>query len=242
MNPDRQKVEKGFTLLEVLLVIGILSAIMYSIYLTFTSTLGSSSYVEQLADIKQEGRAFMRIFAREVSSAYLTSESYVPKEGQKFINTTFFIGINDSLEGKEMDKILFTSMAHRIIVISKDANSAKLPVNQSEHAVISYFVDSSEPGILFRFDAPQFVTVESTELFGGSLPSDLNSYRYPLLDNVNEFSLQYYDWISRTWADEWDSTKTNRLPALVKVTLVLKDISGNTEKFFNLIEVPRGMR
>jgi prepilin-type N-terminal cleavage/methylation domain-containing protein len=238
----KKKDNYGFTLLEVLLVIGILSAIMYSIYLTFTSTLSSSSYVEQLADIRQQGRAFIRIFSREIASAYLISQSYVPKEGQKFNNPTFFIGINDSLDGKEMDKILFTSMAHRIIVISKDADSGKLPVNQSEHAVLSYFVDSSAPHVLFRFDAPQFVTVEGAELFGGSLPSDINSYRYPLLDNVAEFSLQYYDWVSRTWSDEWDSTKTNRLPALVKVTLVLEDTSGNTERFFNLIEVPRGIR
>lgn len=232
----------GFTLLEVLLVIAILSAIMYSIYLTFTSTLSSSSYVEKIADIREQGRAFMRIFGREVSSAYLVNQSYLLKEGEKFNNPTYFIGINDSYEGKEMDKIIFTSMAHRIVVISKDADSGKLPLNQSEHALISYFMDSSAPGILFRFDAPQFITVESAELFGGSLPGGLNSYRYPLLENVSEFSLQYYDWISRTWADDWDSTKTNRLPALVKVTLVISDESGNTERFFNLIEIPRGMR
>lgn len=243
MNEKDAKITgDGFTLLEVLLVIAILSAIMYSIYLTFTSTLSSISYVEKVANIKQQGRAFMRIFAREVSSAYLISQSYITKEGQNLNNPTFLIGINDSYEGKEMDKIIFTSMAHRIVVISKDANSGKLPVNQSEHAVISYFVDSSEPGVLFRFDAPLFVTVESAELFGGSLPSNLNSYRYPLLENVSELSLQYFDWISRTWSDDWDSTKTNRLPGLVKITLVLSDESGNTEHFFNLIDVPRGMR
>ncbi len=234
--------ERGFTLLEVLLVIAILSAIMYSIYLTFTSTLSSSAYVEELAEIKQQGRAFMRIFEREVSSAYLINQSYVPREGQRFNNPTFFIGINDSYNGKEMDKILFTSLAHRIVVISKEANSDKLPVNQSEHAVISYFVDTSEPGVLFRFDAPRFITVESAELFGGSLPSEINSFRYPLLENVEELALQYYDGLSRTWSDEWDSTKTNRLPAMVKITLVLSDSSGNKEKFFNLIEVPGGMR
>ncbi len=233
---------KGFTLLEVLLVITILSAIMYSIYLTFTSTVSSSAYVEELADIKQQGRAFIRIFEREVSSAYLMNQSYVPKEGQKFNNPTFFIGINDNYNGKEMDKILFTSLAHRIVVISKEADSGELPVNQSEHAVISYFMDGSEPWVLFRFDAPQFITVESAELFGGSLRSEINSFRYPLLENVSEFSLQYYDWISRTWYDEWDSTKTSRLPAMVKVTLVLSGSSGNAERFFNLIEVPRGMR
>jgi len=232
----------GFTLLEVLLVVGILSAIMYAIYLTFTSTLSSSQYVQNLEDIKQEGRAFMRIFSRELSSAYLSTDSYVPREGQRYKSPAFFIGINDTYEGREMDKIIFTSLAHRIVVISPGDTSNKLPINQSEHAIISYFHDSYTPGVLFRFDAPRFVSVESAELFGGSLPSDLNSYRYPMLQNVHEFSLQYYDWISRTWSDEWDSTRVNRLPGLVKVTLVLKDASGNTERFFNLVALPRGMR
>lgn len=240
MNDESTKA--GFTLLEVLLVIGILSAIMYAIYLTFTSTLSSATYVENLSDIKQAGRAFMRILARDLSSAYLVSNSYVPREGAKFVNPTFFIGKHDSIEGREMDRVAFTSLAHKIVVISRSAEEGKLPINQSEHSQISYFVDTNEPGLLFRFDAPRFVRIELDELYGGFLQSDLNLYRYPILENVASFSLAYYDWITRDWSDEWDSTKTGRLPGLVKVTLVLKDASGNEERFFNLIEIPRGMR
>ncbi|HEY4716058.1 MAG TPA: prepilin-type N-terminal cleavage/methylation domain-containing protein [bacterium] len=233
--------KKGFTLIEVLLVVAILALIMSSVYMTFTSTLKSKTYVEEISNLRQEGRAFMRIFQRNVSAAYLSAQSYVPKQGQQFQPNTFFIGIHDTYNGRDMDRLLFTSLGHMIVVSGRYHGEGEVPIGQSEHAVAGFFALSDYPGVIYLFDAPFFANVPFSDLVAGLL-GDLNKYRFPVMDGVVEFSVQYFDWVMKDWKNEWDSTKNNRLPIMVKSTLVLSDSSGREEPFYTLVELPRAIK
>ncbi|MBI4209403.1 MAG: prepilin-type N-terminal cleavage/methylation domain-containing protein [Deltaproteobacteria bacterium] len=211
------KSKKGFTLLEIMVALTILSIILMFVYDTFFATLRARDIVEGKNESVQGARIILQRLTRDLSAAVLVN--YGEKQGSDEPIKTLFQGIRDEEDGYEMDKLHFTTLSHVPIPIDSEDN------NQSALAEVSYVWErDSEEESIYLFRREDFaVDTELTE--GGS---------YAMLGKgLQEFRLKYYTASSSgqsyQWVDEWDSTEDNTLPMAVEVRLVFKEQNNEEE-------------
>ncbi len=201
----------GFTLIEILVAFGILALVMGAVYSSLTSSLYATRYVEERADVYHTGLQIISRMSRELSSAYLTDGGY-----------TYFTGQHDEVEGRRMDRLTFTTLAHRMIPV---------PIKgmiDSEHAAVAYDwkienKDDEEPRLTLYYR-------ESTSFVQGAAGEE-----YELSGGLKELDIRYLQGRTGTWLDEWDSQLQGGLPTAVAVTLVLADAAGSEVPFRTLV-------
>lgn len=194
---------RGFTLVEVLIAIGILAMLCVLIYGAFSNMRRTREGLQRITDRHREGRLAMQRIERELQSAFLSLN--VPLEQRLLTRTTALIGER----GTPADRIDFVSFAHRRL--DRDAH-------ESDQAEIAYFgsPDPEQPGVvdLARRVSPD-IDVEPKA--GGRVQV--------LATDIDLFELSYLDPLTGEWLETWDTTQAtgqpNRLPLQIKVTLVL---------------------
>jgi prepilin-type N-terminal cleavage/methylation domain-containing protein len=226
----------GFTLIEVMVAITILAIIMSFIYTTFTATLEAKSYAENRAELYQTGWQILNRITRELEAAYLVKK--VENEEEPFWEPpTDFVGKEGWHEGRRMDTLTFTTLAHRDLSSlwrSFAAQKEEEPdSNESEHAAISYFCQvedaASDNVILYHRENPAMMNDPLAE--GGGI--------FEMAEGVREFRLRYYDEVDKEWKDSWEwEVGDLTLPVVVEVTLTLQDFSGHEATFGTLVNIP----
>ncbi|MBT8494706.1 MAG: prepilin-type N-terminal cleavage/methylation domain-containing protein [Deltaproteobacteria bacterium] len=205
----RVRRQAGFTLLELLVSMAILSFMMVIAWATVSSTSNTKEHVKEVTERTHEFRVATAIIVRDLSHAYLSAN-----EDQSITDRrTMFIGQPKG----DVTALRFSSLAHRTIWADAD---------ESEQTLIAYYEapdrqDSSLTNVI-RHETRR-LTNEQWE----SVPAD----KEVLLRNVEKFTLEYWDWRDNDWKERWDSTQadaeTGRLPSRVRITVVAKLPSGN---------------
>jgi general secretion pathway protein J len=196
---------RGFTLLELLVAIGILSLLSMLLYQAFDGLQRTRDGITRLADRNHEGRAALQRIAYELSSAYLSAHQ--PPDQNLVAMRTAFIGTHSSPAAR----VDFDSFCNRRY--DKD-------VKESDQAEISYF-GSPNPDGSGQIDLARRISarVDLEPAHGGKVEV--------LASNIDVFELSYLDATTGFWTDKWDSTQAltqhNQLPLQVKVLLVLRD-------------------
>ncbi len=223
----RRRASAGFTLVEMLVAVGILAMISVLIYGAFSGMRRSKEGIERVNDRYREGRLAMDRISRELSSAYQSLQ--VPLDQAIAVQKTAFIGT----QGSPADRVDFNSFSNRRI----DANS-----HESDQCEISYF-GSENP-------KQQGVTDLVRRL---STHPDLDPTKggrvEVLATDIDLFKLKYLDPMTGEWVDTWDSTQAigqpNRMPLQVQVVLVLnggRRTAGSdgrkTIRFMTQIDIP----
>lgn len=201
---------KGFTLIEILVAFGILALVMGAIYSSVTSTLDATRYVEERSELYQVGRQVIFRLSRELSSAYLENVGY-----------TFFKGEHDQVEGRRMDKLSFTTLAHRM---------SPMPIKgfvDSEHAAVEYYWK-----IEYKEDKP-ILTLLYRESTGFNL--EIGGDEYEVSNGLRELDIRYFQGSTGSWLDEWDSKLQGGLPTAVAISLYLTDSSGVEVPFRTIV-------
>jgi general secretion pathway protein J len=199
--------DRGFTLVEVLIAVGIVASMA-------VMTIGSLRSLDRASEttrLQDERYAAARValgrLSREISAAFL-SDNYDKAKYRDPL--TLFVGRDD--------EILFTTMAH--VRLYRDAK-------ESDQSIVEYKVDSDpEHGgerALFRREKPR---LDDEPERGGR--TDL------VADHVTSFRLEYWDPKRKDWVREW-TTRTaehpKELPQRVRITLEMTLADGRTEKF-----------
>jgi len=200
----RAEGERGFTLVEVLVAVAIMSSMAMVIYGAFAGMKRSKEGVERINDRFREGRLAVGRIARELQSAYLSAHEPLPPAQP--VQKTAFVG---SLASPS-SRLDFTTFAHRRL----DANA-----KESDQAEVSYFTQPSpeDPDRidLVRRSSPR---IDLEPESGGRLDV--------LATDVDYFALEYLDPVTGAFVDRWDTRQATeqlgRLPLQVQVTLVLK--------------------
>jgi len=195
---------RGFTLVEVLIAVAILSLICTLLYGAFDGLQRSKEGVTRLADRYHEGRAALQRIAYELSAAYISA--HAPPDLNLVTTKTAFIGTRDSPAAR----VDFNSFSNRRY--DKDSK-------ESDQAEISYFgspnPDGSGQTDLARRISPR---LDLEPEHGGRVEV--------MATDLDLFELEYLDAANGQWTDKWDSTQAlgqhNRLPLQVRVLLVLK--------------------
>jgi len=195
---------RGFTLVELLVAIVVLSLISVLIYNAFASMKRSREGIERVDDRYREGRLAMTRMIRELQSAYISL--HAPLNPSLLIQRTAFIATT----GTPADRLDFNSFSNRRL----DKNS-----HVSDQCELSYF-GSPNPDLSGVTDLARRI---STSL-------DLDPKKGGRVDvlatDIDLFDLQYLDPLSGNWVDTWDTTQTltgqpARLPVQVRILLVL---------------------
>ncbi len=199
--------QRGFTLVEVMVAIGITAAIGAMTVGAVRQVDHASEVVRAQGERYSAARVALSRIAREISMAFI-SDNF---DGNRFRErVTLF-------KGRE-DEILFTTMAHRRLY--RDAK-------ESDQSVVEYVVESDpEHGgedALFRREKPR---LDDEPDRGGR--KDL------VADHVTSFRLRYWDPKRNEWSREWSTQSVDHakdLPSRVRVELETKLADGRTEKF-----------
>jgi general secretion pathway protein J len=195
---------RGFTLVELLVAIVILSLISVLIYSAFSSMKRSREGLERVEDRYREGRLAMARMTRELQSAFISL--HAPINTALLVEKTAFVGTS----GTPADRIDFDSFANRRV----DRNS-----HISDQCELSYFgsPNPDESGVI---DLARRIstTLDLDPKKGGRVEV--------LATDIDLFDLQYLDPVTGTWLDTWDTTQSvtgqpARLPVQVRIVLVL---------------------
>ncbi len=194
---------EGFSLLEVMLVVGILAIVLSLVYGAFDGMAKTQKSQTGLNERYHQGRSAIERISREVQSAFLSDHQSISTFQP--MRMTIFKGNDRS----HFDRLDFTSFAHLRLTSN---------THESDQSELGYF-GSRNP----KNNTMDLVRRESSII--DNLP-EKDGVVYVLAENVEEFNLRYYDAITDTWLDSWDSSQTSdqlgRIPQMIHVKLVLK--------------------
>lgn len=195
-----RSLRRGFTLLEVVVALGILALIGTLTFSAVAGAVETRDVLEAEDEVAQAARVAMGRIRRDLSLAWLKtgiSTSTV---------TTFmtvFVGTDDN-----PDRAWFTALSHQRLY--RDAREC----DQTE---ITYWTEDDpndrDALVLLRREAPR---IDGEPEKDGTIQ--------PVAYGVKAFDLRYLDGRTAEWKDAWDSTGTevpNRLPRAVQVTLTM---------------------
>jgi general secretion pathway protein J len=201
--PSRRVATAGFTLIEVLIAVAILSLIATLIFTSFSSLKRSKDGIRRVSDRYREGRQAMARINRDIQSAYVSK--HIPIDRNLEQVKTAFVG----QPGSPADRIDFIAFSNQRL--NRDAH-------ESDQAEIGYYglENEKERGVT------DLVRRSDTS---PDLEPDRGGRAQVLATDIDLFDLQYLDPLLGDWVEEWDTTQAvrqlDRMPLQVRVMLVL---------------------
>lgn len=228
--------KRGFTLIEGLVVLGILGVLIGSLYVIFKSGLDSWKKAESRFEIFQNARAALEIMSREISGAIINPPA----------NTIYFYATN-SPSGFRTDsagpEVYFVAPINQGDETRSDLCEIGYWLKDGKkvnpNILKRYYVTDDRESLLseldFDYEAPQSASGNIYEHRAGIPdPSDdliMNVWINPLCAvgayGAADLGLmfQYYD--GTNWINTWDSrtgeANAGKLPVAVKITLITRE-------------------
>lgn len=198
----------GFTLIEVIVALGILTVIGMLAWGALSGALQARDYLESGDELDRSARLSLARISRELSLAFLTNNTSATDTYK-----TVFV----AKDGDGTDQIWFSTMSHRRTV--RDSRES----DQTEITLWTEPDPNGEGGELALLHRESGRVDEEPDKGGVVLP---------LATGVKRFDLRYLDAQTGEWRDEWDTTGAdtpNRLPRAVQIVLVLTGPDPNDE-------------
>jgi general secretion pathway protein J len=199
----RRAGEQGFTLIELIISLGIVAFMMMLAWQTTSAAIFTRKNLAFEQERDQEIRVAMNRMARDIGSAYLSAN-----EDQSLMERrTLFVGKSEST----VDELRFSTMAHE--VLWADAN-------ESEQTVVTYAAepdpdDRSKTNVVRKELRRMPDPLDSQ----GETPAEVDL----LLRDIERVKFEYYDFRDKSWKERWDSTQADaergRLPTRVRITV-----------------------
>ncbi len=191
--------KKGFSLIEVLIAVGILAGMGLLISVTMSRTLTGKAHVEDRDEVLHSVRLGFSKMTEDLSQAFLANTTLKGKD------TTYQTG----LKGDETN-LDFSTLSH--LHFQKNAKD-------TDQVTVGYHLENNDRGF------HDLVRRESSTL---SEKIDEGGASYLLIENIKEFKLQYYDNNKEVWQTTWDTTQISNLghlPQAVKIDLTVVELA-----------------
>jgi general secretion pathway protein J len=208
-------IEKGFTLIEVLLAIFIGSIVLTVLYSSFFQIIKAKDVAESELDLYHEARVVFSKMTEDFQSAYPRGEVF---DNSLISTSSFFSGTKDG----DNSRVTFTSLSRRPSLNSID----------SDQAEVSYYLEPLPDSDLF------YLMREENPRIG----TDSGGIKYPISESLVRFNLRYMteNDSEESFVDEFNSDQTGSLPKVVEVTLTMRSPRGENVEFSTLILIPLG--
>lgn len=172
----RRKTVAGFTLLELLIAIGLVAILSGLMLQSMRLTFAARETITRIEDLNHAAQVALKHIASDISMAYL-SNHVNPEEPA---TETLFDGTSDSL--------MFTYLGHE---------RRRRGARESDQGLVEYRLESDP-------DGPGRVLVRRGKAMVDDQP-DKGGVREELVSGVREFRLQYWDDDKDDWKDEWQA-------------------------------------
>ncbi len=195
----------GFTLLETLIALFVLSLLMSAVYGSYRAVTSSMADLQPRIALEQQGRFFVQRLSRQIRCCYggrrdPAQRSAPDSQGPKPAaspeeETPFFRG------GATMSDDALLQFATTSSALSRKSSLGCL-------ALVSYKVDAWQHALL---------TCE--EIYGRRGREEDQDWRV-VLEDVQEVEFSYFDGVD--WQSQWNSKLAGGLPRAVRISLVLQ--------------------
>lgn len=194
----------GLTLLEVLVSLAVMAMIGLLIYGAFDGMTRSRNAISTLDERYHQGRSALSRISREIAASFVSLHQAPPIA--QVMRVTAFLGKKQT----PYDRLDFVSFSHARLDRDK---------HESDQHEVGYFA-SRDPDVNGKVDLArrEAATIDDDPEKGGVVQV--------LAEDIELFSLDYFDPLTGTWLDTWDSTQPagqmGRLPLQVRVMLHLR--------------------
>jgi prepilin-type N-terminal cleavage/methylation domain-containing protein len=204
----------AFTLVEIMIAIGIFSMVLAAIYSSWTAILRASKTGLEAAASAQRARITIRVLEDSLGSA----QSFAAN-----LPYYYFVAENGS-------EPTLSFVAHLSQSFPRSGKFGDMEMRR-----LTFTVESAPDG------GRQLVLRQNPLVM--ELDTDEKEHPIVLAKNVKGFEMQFFDTNKNPpdWVDEWKEQKTNQLPKLVMITLRLADnphSSQITEEITRIINLP----
>ncbi|MCI5066711.1 prepilin-type N-terminal cleavage/methylation domain-containing protein [bacterium] len=214
--------DRGFTLIEVLLAIGILSVMVTLSYSSIESILRSKKAIENDQEIERLELVLMRRLTREFQLAYPNLPRLPPADNlkQRFSSRENLLGKQGTMpNGQPGDSVTFVAIsAGQQFLEDRRSNSGLVQITYSLREDPERAPQEEYPVYsLIREEVPYKRPYEQAYA---------EALRFPLLDFAEGLQIEYFDLREGVWTREWGDEERRDLPALLRFTLSVRSPNG----------------
>lgn len=207
-----RRLRYGFTLMEVIIAVGITAMLGSLLAFSFHATAKTREETSQMAERYRQVRGAMTRLCRELSAAYVSDRYDKTRYRDAYDRPTNFVG--------QRERLMFSTLANQRL--HADAK-------MSDQMLVEYQVKSAmERGVRDRKDLFRRVkTVFEDSLERGGTED-------VIFEGISSIQFAYWDSEKKDWVDEWDTRRAERqskLPTRVRVTLTAPDEDGKPARY-----------
>jgi len=215
----------GFTLLEILVAMAILSIVLSLIYASFTKTLTEIKEVEMEADVYQMARISLERIQEDLECALILKKEEDTEVKEESHGTVEFEGVDEQIDQRDADSLMFFSTNH----ISLDQENEYAGLARIAFSVIKN--EEEEGFTLYRSDNPEFENA-SEEKTNGQI----------LCDRLFSVNFTYYTAEGDEY-NQWNSSEgalKGKLPArvLIQLSFINEEYPDEPLKFETAVALP----
>jgi len=208
---------RGFTLIEMMLAIGVLAMILAMLASSFHTIAQSKVHAEARLMVDREGRALLWQLSKEVSNAVQTPYA---------ISHVALLGAGHMGNGLPIDTITMStySAGHR------RALTGMTPEN-----IVTYNLTPNP-------SRPRWYVLQRSQQ-SGLLTSTVAAQATVLADNVLSLHFRYFD--GNRWGESWDSSSLparTQLPIAVAIQIQMAAPGGRVMDFATQVTVPMAIQ
>lgn len=233
--------KSGFTIVEVLLAVGLTSLLMAGLYASMTSYWNLAVDSHEEIERAQIARALLRQMARDIQSCSFVEQQITDDEEEEASSTdadTAMAAYTNGLIGAVDDLVLYVSRPDRDMNYYSAQDLVNAQDRSSDMMIIRYFkVIAGGNGVSGAL-AEQTSMIDGTaglgrmagDMFGlsnaiqtGNLDRQVQAAAL-LAPEVSDIQFYYHDG-SGTSVTEWDSTALNAMPVAIEIQLTLRTVA-----------------
>ena len=218
---------RGFTLLEILIAIFILTVVVSTIFTAFSGTFKVVNDTESQGEIYAMARVALERISEDLASVYVgpLSNGQNTEEGasqQRFL----FVGEDLKVNEQSADTLRFLSYAH------VSFKTGRQDVGPAEITYYSRFNEDTGEQALYRSDTLDYL--EGTEMGNGG---------FLLCDRLKWVDFTYYDGENnahKTWSTTENNGKKAALPSRVEISMGFENVLDpeNPMQFITGVALP----
>ncbi|MGD0671920.1 MAG: type II secretion system protein GspJ [Candidatus Binatus sp.] len=204
---------RGFTLLEMMLAIGVLALILTMLASSFHTIAQSKVHAEGRLMVDREGRALLWQLSKELTNAVQT---------QYAISHVALLGTGHMGNGLPIDTITMSTFS---------AGHRRALIGMTPENIVTYNLTPNP--------AQQGWYLLQRSQQSGLMPTTAALQSMVLADNVLSLHLRYFD--GQNWGESWDSSSMQQgiqLPAAVAIQIKLAAPGGHVMDFATQVTVP----
>ena len=202
----------GFTLLEVVIAVGITAMMGALIAAAFQSGYRAKELVENEADRYRALRTGTDRMVREITAAFVSDHYDTRRYRDQNDRPTNFIGTRE--------RLLFTTMAHQRLYAD---------AKESDQMVVEYFTKSATvPGGQTQLNLMR----REDSILDDRI--DRGGTEDVLIEGIKRIDFAYWDSDKKDWVDEWDTRRIEKksiLPVRVRISIYALDETGREARY-----------